>query len=100
VRPDHDEPAETARDLDQPGPITRFGPGAKLVQSPVVEGAVRVGQQAVRLGQIVAIELAEVLQHGAVGTADRDQLDRLRRRAGWQRQRVHGPESVIPRSRL
>lgn len=67
------------RHRDQPGAVLGVGAGTELVEPAVVERPVGVGEVSVRLGQVVPVQLAEVLEHGTVGPVHRGERDRLRR---------------------
>lgn len=85
----HDEPAESARNRDQPCAVLRIDFGKEQVEATVVELAVKIRQVPVCLREVVAVELTEVLQNGAVRAVDGDQLDRPRRWMGWERGSGH-----------
>jgi len=74
----------------QPCAVLRIDFGKEQVEATVVELAVKIRQVPVCLREVVAVELTEVLQNGAVRAVDGDQLDRPRRWMGWERGSGHG----------
>jgi hypothetical protein len=84
----HHKPANSTRHCDEPCPALRIDPGEEPIKPTVVERAVVIGKVPIRLRKVVPIQLAEVLQHSAVRTVERDEFNRLGWRARCESRRV------------